>query len=274
MKLRPISDIHLEFLGDYHSLPANNGRDWNSYTILPKMPDEKEQTLVLAGDIIMLKYMQTYIPFFRDISSRFKEILIVAGNHEFYRYNFITGYQDYRNFLADFDNIRFLQDDVIEIENYAIFGATLWTDFNKRNPFSMGYATTAMSDFKVIEYTAQDAHVKMLWTPDQSVSEHEKTLIYMKQFFDTYKDKKKIVLTHHLPSEQCGSPRFKGSKLNPAFSSSLDELIYEHKPALWIYGHTHDSGDFMIGDTRMLCNPRGYPEEIGCTFNSTLIIEI
>ena len=27
---------------------------------------------------------------------------------------------------------------------------------------------------------------------------------------------------------------------------------------LWIHGHVHNNFDYMIGDTRVICNPRGY----------------
>jgi hypothetical protein len=27
---------------------------------------------------------------------------------------------------------------------------------------------------------------------------------------------------------------------------------------LWTHGHTHDPFDYMVGKTRVVCNPRGY----------------
>jgi hypothetical protein len=37
---------------------------------------------------------------------------------------------------------------------------------------------------------------------------------------------------------------------------------------LWTHGHTHELFDYMIGDTRVVCNPRGYInyEELADTF--------
>lgn len=275
MKLRIASDLHLEFLGDYHSHPTNNGRDWNTSTILPVMEDEKEQTLILAGDICMIKFGNRFLPFFRDISERFKQVIIIAGNHEFYRHNFLTGYYDYREILFPFKNIHLMQDEVMEIDDHVLFAATLWTNFDKHNPLAMHYAEGAMSDFRVIEYNAADGSNHMRWTPELSALEHDKTVTKLKEFFETYKNRKKIVLTHHLPSPQCGSLRFRGSLLNPAFFSNLDDLIYEYKPALWIYGHTHDSADFIISNTRMFCNPRGYDNGAeNPEFNPRAVIEL
>jgi Icc-related predicted phosphoesterase len=51
---------------------------------------------------------------------------------------------------------------------------------------------------------------------------------------------------------------FEGDPLSPAFSSDLSELILKYQPALWVHGHTHGSIDCTIGETRVLCNPKGY----------------
>ena len=49
---------------------------------------------------------------------------------------------------------------------------------------------------------------------------------------------------------------------NPAaFASSLEGLIEEYQPILWIHGHTHDPFDYELFATRVVCNPRGYPGE-------------
>jgi len=47
--------------------------------------------------------------------------------------------------------------------------------------------------------------------------------------------------------------------MNGAYSSSLDEFILDHPQIkLWTHGHTHEDFDYMIGTTRVFCNPRGY----------------
>ena len=46
-----------------------------------------------------------------------------------------------------------------------------------------------------------------------------------------------------------------------AYASDVESIIYEHEPTLWIHGHIHDTRDYMIGNTRILCNPRGYPRK-------------
>lgn len=71
---------------------------------------------------------------------------------------------------------------------------------------------------------------------------------------------KYVVVGHHAPSKASTHPRYKEDVLmNGAYSSDLSELMLD-RPCikLWVHGHTHDPFDYMIGSTRVVCNPRGY----------------
>lgn len=62
--------------------------------------------------------------------------------------------------------------------------------------------------------------------------------------------------------------------MNGAFTSNLDEFILDHPHvALWTHGHTHHTFDYAIGDTRIVCNPHGYPGEKS-GFDPGLVVEI
>jgi len=65
-------------------------------------------------------------------------------------------------------------------------------------------------------------------------------------------------VTHHAPSIQSIVDRYRADPVSAAFASNMDDFILEHKPLLWIHGHTHESFDYEIGKTRVVCNPRGY----------------
>src|SRR5690606_37391535 len=82
-----------------------------------------------------------------------------------------------------------------------------------------------------------------------------------------------VVVTHHLPSAQSVNPKFTGDLLNAAYASDLDQVIEDGRPALWVHGHTHDSCDYQFGDTRVVCNPRGYDDE-NAVFDRKLVVEI
>lgn len=69
--------------------------------------------------------------------------------------------------------------------------------------------------------------------------------------------------------------RYKGSSLTPAFVSGLDDLVQESGAALWVHGHVHDRFDYSLGDTRVLCNPRGYVDINDANgFKPGLVVEV
>ena len=82
------------------------------------------------------------------------------------------------------------------------------------------------------------------------------------------------VATHHYPSANSVPHRFDDDPLTPAFSSRLEWLIEKYQPALWVHGHTHDSFDYNIGNTRVICNPAGYDHEPNPDFRWDLVVEI
>jgi hypothetical protein len=55
--------------------------------------------------------------------------------------------------------------------------------------------------------------------------------------------------------------RFARSATNAYFVSDVTSCIREHQPKLWVHGHTHDRCDYMLGETRVVANPLGYPNE-------------
>jgi hypothetical protein len=47
--------------------------------------------------------------------------------------------------------------------------------------------------------------------------------------------------------------------VNLCFVSDAESLLAGVD--LWVHGHTHDSFDYRVGTTRVLCNPRGYARD-------------
>ena len=70
-----------------------------------------------------------------------------------------------------------------------------------------------------------------------------------------------VVITHHAPSKTSIHPRFADSLLNACFVSDAERLVDGRRACLWIHGHTHDSFDYFVNGTRILCNPRGYAKD-------------
>jgi len=69
-----------------------------------------------------------------------------------------------------------------------------------------------------------------------------------------------VVVGHHAPSKASTHPRYKNETLmNGAYSTNLDDYILDRRQIkLWTHAHTHEDFDYMIGTTRIVCNPRGY----------------
>jgi hypothetical protein len=82
------------------------------------------------------------------------------------------------------------------------------------------------------------------------------------------------VVTHHLPHRRSVHPRYDGDMLSPAFASDLDHLV-RAPVALWVHGHTHESMDYFVNGTRVVCNPRGYAgSDLNLAFDPTFLVEI
>jgi Icc-related predicted phosphoesterase len=76
-----------------------------------------------------------------------------------------------------------------------------------------------------------------------------------------------VVVTHHLPHRRSIHPKYNGSDLNPSFASDLSDLMGP-PVSLWIHGHTHESFDYVVNGTRVVCNPCGYiPMELNPAFD-------
>jgi len=82
-------------------------------------------------------------------------------------------------------------------------------------------------------------------------------------------------VTHHAPSMRSVEARYRDDIVTTAFASSLDEFIESTEPTLWVHGHVHHHVDYVLGKTRIVGNPRGYPSEASYQrFNTALIIEV
>ena len=98
------------------------------------------------------------------------------------------------------------------------------------------------------------------FSPEDAYDDHKKMIGYIQSVIEGKFDQKFVVVGHHAPSKLSTHPRYVHDTLmNGAYSSSLDDFIVDHPQVkLWTHGHTHEDFDYMIGSTRIVCNPRGY----------------
>jgi len=261
MKFLLLSDLHLEF----------------GWFFIPEMENEKETVVVLAGDIGIVAKEHTYRDFINDTCKRFKHVIWILGNHEHYHGKFPTTYAKIWNATLDYDNIDIAEKETIIIDDVAFICATMWTSFDNNNIMTMQQAELWMNDYKNIRTGPESEPWKMKFRPLDALSDHHRAIEFLFPEIKKQKDagNKTVVVTHHLPSFMSIHEQYRGNDMNGAYASELFEHIMEAQPNVWCHGHTHASSDYMIGGTRILCNPRGYKGyELNPDFNDTLVIEV
>jgi DNA repair exonuclease SbcCD nuclease subunit len=190
-------------------------------------------------------------------SFQFPHVVVIAGNHEFYHGNWKASIQYLRDEYSKFPNIYFLEQELKVIDDVTFIGATLWTDCNKGDPLTLHALGDMMNDFRIIR-NDELGFTKL--RPAHTAHRHQRTISYLKTVLADRKDNKVVVVGHHAPSFNSVHERYRNDQLmNGGYASDLSELILDHPQIkLWTHGHMHDPFDYMVGTTRVVCNPRGY----------------
>ena len=269
MKISLVSDVHLEF-SDLDIVNTDNA-----------------EVLILSGDICVAADLdmrdrgqteqgfarwrsEMFHEFFERCAANFPHVIYIMGNHEYYHSDFATALTDVRRKLAHLSNLYIMERDVKVIGDVTFIGGTLWTDMNNSDPLTLYHMRTMMNDFRVITNSTTPVHFKTSegefrtrvgkFSPEDAVSEHVKMKQYIQSVVQGNHDTKYVVVGHHSPSRLSTHEMYKNDTvMNGGYSSDMDDFIQDHPQIrLWTHGHTHHEFDYMIGKTRVMCNPRGY----------------
>lgn len=270
MRIQIASDLHLEFKGPTF--------DFNAV---------EKDVLILAGDIHLGSKADTFI--LEHLKKT--DVIYILGNHELYgqvvpklRWAWKKPVPERINEeakLLDYPGrLHFLENDSVVIDGVRFLGCSLWTDLKNKDPEIMRMCGRGMNDYhtsymrKSGDMGWSNGDTKM--TPFDTYLWHKESVKFLTEELAKEFDGKTVVVTHHLPSFKSVHPQFAGSLLNYAFAcTDLDELIEESGPSLWIHGHTHTNCDYKIGNTWVLCNPRGYHgHEINPGFRDDFVVEV
>lgn len=228
LRVFPLSDLHLEYYSSASKL----------LTVLqPKLP--RADVLVLAGDIgyPVGTEGEKYRDLLRVFQQQFKHVLLVPGNHEYYKMP--LGSPVLRR-LAESVGVHLLDRDRVDIDGVSFFGTTLWSaidhQLSKRLP--------------------------------SAFSSH---LAYLEAFLECYRwlrnslaqpgSERQVVVTHHLPAYQLLAPRFANSPFRSAFASDAFWSLPTENVNYWFSGHCHVAMKQKLRQTWFVRNPVGYPNE-------------
>ena len=286
MKIKLVSDLHLEFSDCF--INNDEGADvlilGGDICIAQDLHDHPEpantadQAAIANGTGLGRRQMtaQRFRDFFKRCSFQFPHVIYIMGNHEFYNGKFYAGIDYMREECAKYPNVYMLEQDMKIIDDVVFVGGTLWTNMNKRDPLTMHAIEGMMNDFRIIRNDARN------YAPMSALDvaiRHDKTLAYIEHIVHEHRNKKCVVVGHHSPSFQSCHPMYGNDTLmNGGYHSDLSEFIMDHPQIkLWTHGHTHHPFDYVLGETRVVCNPRGYEndgysEQTGWSPN--LILEI
>lgn len=234
------SDLHLEFSEGRYDHIADNSLS------------QKDVILLLAGDISTGTDAKDFVI---DMCDRFKAVILVCGNHEFYGHDFDKVLSEWESISVNGpDNFHFLNNETVIIDNTRFIGGTMWTDFNDDNPIVVNSARFSMNDYSIIKRNQRKL------TPESVLEEHDKFKDFLIAEFDKPFDGKTVVVTHHSPGDVSRSLVTR-DETSHCYFAGLEELITWHdKVTLWVHGHTHQSYDYMVSNTRVVSNPYGYHE--------------
>ena len=277
MKISILSDAHLEF-GD---LEIHN--------------DDRADVLILSGDILVAKDIaqrdpygvmgpeyrsNRYHDFMQRCSALFPHVIYVMGNHEHYNGDFAKTETHLKDVLGYLKNVYVLEKEVKVIDDVTFIGGTLWTDMNNGDSLTLYHMKSMMNDFRVVDNSARMVTFKAYeqihgvdnrekpifkervakFSPEDAFEDHAKMKGYIQQITEGKFDQKFVVCGHHSPSKQSTHPMYADDTvMNGGYSSDMDEFIQDHPQIkLWTHGHTHHPFDYIVGETRIVCNPRGY----------------
>jgi len=254
IKIQYASDLHLEF--------TENG----SFL--------KNNPMIAVGDILVLAGDIGYIgddnydkhPFWDWASENFRQVIVVPGNHEFYKmFDIDKLYNGWCYSIRK--NVCCYYNSIIKLDkNIEIIVTTLWSEIKIQNAYT---TENAISDFRRIRYGSNFLDWKRF------NAEHYRCMNFLKTSVTKSKAKHLIVVSHHVPSFKLMSSEFNGSPLNGAFTVELEDYISSSSIEYWIYGLSHRNIDGIIGNTKCVTNQLGYVfQNEHLTFNLGKVIQI
>lgn len=254
MKAQVFSDLHLDVL-----------------PIKPISIADEIDAVIVPGDVCegalrafehLLRIVPMTIP-----------ILMVLGNHEYYR-RFVPDELALARAQAPRFNVHLLENDTVVVNGVRFVGATLWTDYRIFGDANLTRAMSAcaagMNDHRRIGWQ-KDPWLR--FRPQEAALLHHRSRTYIESVLATSFDGSTVILSHHAVHINSILPKYQTDPVTAAYVSDMSATIEKHQPALWVHGHAHNSCDYRVGKTRIICNAHGYGGE-NPTFDGNLVVQV
>lgn len=229
MRLHLVSDLHLD-----HDPQADEAflRDYKN--------EDQADTIVVAGDAYSTSRPKAVANLLRFFSGLYDNVLFVLGNHEWWLATPEWTKNELIAETAGDPKVRvFYEPQFMTIAGQRFMGGTM--HYPKPLP-------SQRQDF----VDMRQVRAPREWFFEQHA-------LFLKELESVVSSD--IVISHHLPHPGCTPEQFRASLSDHFFCTNLTDQILKYRPKLWLAGHTHDSSDFEVGDTRIVIHPRGYPRE-------------
>ena len=231
MKLDIVSDLHVTHIKDH------GARFFGEL-----VPETGASALIIAGDVAEFHWWGVSKDHIETACGNYENVLFVAGNHDYYGTTFQEGDARFRDLENQIENFHFLEKDVLTLDGVKIAGCSLWF---KQDPMNETYEKL-MSDFALIQEFKPGVY-------ERNVESQE----FLKQLPADID----IVVTHHLVSPRSVHAQYQNDPANRYFLCDVSDTILDLRPKFSIHGHTHFPCDYQIGETQVICHPKGYPRE-------------
>lgn len=233
MQLQYASDLHLEFRTHLH------GKE-----IVRKLRDGSDSdVLVLAGDICSIDsftHVSLLTSFLESVSSLYRDVLYVPGNHEYYNNNLTPkvdliaagdcNKEKLAAILSKYPNVTLLDNKIIGLEGKVIAGTTLWWDTD--HPMS-NVRSNMINDFTWIP-----GGITWIEKQHQTAIDFIHSLLMEGNAID-------CLITHHGVTSKVRE-RWIGSPSNIYFYSDISKFLQEIDVNYIIHGHQHDNDEYLI----------------------------
>jgi Icc-related predicted phosphoesterase len=236
MNIQFASDLHLEFKE-------------NSYYIKDHPLIPVGDILILAGDIACFGDDYSNHPFWDWASENFNQVLVVPGNHEFYKGYDLSLFKNGASGSIR-KNVNWYYNQSIFIGTVQFILTTLWSLIL---PDNADQINEFAGDFQHIIFEGTQLTVELYNKENQSCIDFLQKELQSKANFQ------KIVVSHHAPIMDVIKEPLKSSWYKSLYANELSQILQQNNISYWIYGHSHQNvSELMVNKTKLVCNQLGY----------------